>query len=193
MKRISVFCGSSPGARPEYVLAARQLAKALVSRSIGLVYGGASVGLMGELARTVEAFGGEVVGVIPKSLVDKEIAYRQLKDLRVVGSMHERKALIADLVDRFIAIPGGLGTLEEFFEVLTWAQLGIHRKPCGLLNVVRYYDGLLEFLDHAVEQRFVKDVHRALIIVNDDPNGLVESLLSYRPVTVDKWLDREAG
>jgi uncharacterized protein (TIGR00730 family) len=124
--------------------------------------------------------------------VDKEVAYRELKDLRVVGSMLERKALIADLVDGFIAISGGLGTLEEFFEVVTWAQLGIHQKPCGLLNVARYYDELLEFLDHAVEQRFVKDVHRSLIIVNGDPNGLVESFLSYRPVTVDKWLDREA-
>lgn len=190
--RISVFSGSSPGARPEYVLAVRQLAEALVSRTIGLVYGGASVGLMGELARTVEASGGEVIGVIPKSLVDKEVAYRELKDLRVVSSMHERKALIADLVDGFIAIPGGLGTLEEFFEVLTWAQLGIHQKPCGLLNVAGYYGRLLDFLDHAVDQRFVRDVHRSLIIVNDNPNALVESLLEYRPVAVDKWLDREA-
>ena len=192
MKRISVFCGSSPGLRSEYMLAAKQLGEAMASRSIGLVYGGASVGLMGEVARTVESLGGEVIGVIPQSLVDKEVAYRELNDLRVVGSMHERKALIADLVEGFIAMPGGLGTLEEFFEVLTWAQLGIHQKPCGLLNIAGYYDKLLDFLDYAVEQRFVKDTHRSLILVDAEPKRLLDSLVSYQPVIVDKWLDREA-
>lgn len=192
MKRISVFCGSSPGLRSEYMLAAKQLGEAMASRSIGLVYGGASVGLMGEVARTVESLGGEVIGVIPQSLVDKEVAYRELNDLRVVGPMHERKALIADLVEGFIAMPGGLGTLEEFFEVLTWAQLGIHQKPCGLLNIAGYYDKLLDFLDYAVEQRFVKDTHRSLILVDAEPKRLLDSLVSYQPVIVDKWLDREA-
>jgi len=174
------------------MLAAKQLGEAMASRSIGLVYGGASVGLMGEVARTVESLGGEVIGVIPQSLVDKEVAYRELNDLRVVGPMHERKALIADLVEGFIAMPGGLGTLEEFFEVLTWAQLGIHQKPCGLLNIAGYYDKLLDFLDYAVEQRFVKDIHRSLILVDAEPKRLLDSLVSYQPVIVDKWLDREA-
>ncbi len=135
MKRICVFCGSSPGARLEYARAARELADLLIKRNIGLVYGGARVGIMGEIASAVLKQGGEVIGVIPQELVEKEVAFTELTDLRIVGSMHERKALMAELSDGFIALPGGLGTIEEFFEVLTWAQLGLHRKPCGLLNV----------------------------------------------------------
>ncbi len=190
MKRICVFSGSSPGGRPEYRSAARRLGEAFAGKGIGLVYGGANVGLMGELAHAVLDAGGEVIGVIPKSLVEKEVAFTALADLRVTESMHERKALMADLADGFIAIPGGLGTLEEFFEVLTWAQLGIHAKPCGLLNVESYFEMLLTFLDFAVAERFVKDTHRSMLIVEKEPAELLERFESYVPLTTDKWLDR---
>jgi len=145
---------------------------------------------MGELARAVLAGAGEVIGVIPASLVEREVAFTELADLRVVQSMHQRKALQADLADGFIAMPGGLGTLEELFEVLTWSQLGIHRKPVGLLNVEGYYDRLLDFLDHAAAQRFIADVHRAMLIVEDHPEPLLEALESSVPAQIDKWLDR---
>ena len=171
-------------------MAARQLGEALAAKGIGLVYGGANVGLMGELAHSVLDAGGEVIGVIPKSLVEKEVAFTGLADLRVTESMHERKALMADLADGFIAIPGGLGTLEEFFEVLTWAQLGIHAKPCGLLNVEGYFEKLLVFLDFAVAERFVKDMHRSMLIVEQRPAQLLERFESYVPRVFDKWLDR---
>ncbi len=192
MKRIAVFSGSSPGVQPDYMIAAKRLAETLVSRSHALVYGGANVGLMGELARSVKALGGEVIGVIPRSLVEKEVAYRELHDLRIVESMHERKAVIADLSDGFVAMPGGFGTLDEFFEVLTWAQLGIHQKPCGLLNIAGYWNTLLAFLDHAVGQRFIKDAHRSMVFVADDPERLLDSFGLYRPPVIDKWLDHEA-
>jgi uncharacterized protein (TIGR00730 family) len=186
IERISVFCGSSPGARPEYARAAHALGRALVERRIALVYGGGRVGLMGELARSVLEAGGAVTGVIPQELADRELAFTEVPDLRIVGSMHERKALMAELADGFIALPGGWGTVEEFFEVLTWAQLGIHRKPCGLLDVLDYYRPLAAFLDHAVAERFVGPEDRAMLLVESDPEQLLERFESYRPPPVDK-------
>lgn len=195
MKRICVFCGSSPGARPEYLQAAGQLGHALASKNLGLVYGGARVGMMGRIAEAVLEKGGEVIGVIPKGLVDREVAFTGLADLRVVGSMHERKALMADLSDGFIALPGGLGTIEEFFEVVTWAQLGIHPKPCGLLNVAQYYNRLMQFLDHTVSEKFVEWEHRSMIVVEEDPERLLQTFETYRPPTVDKakWVLQFSG
>lgn len=190
--RICVFTGSSQGRRPEYAAAATELAAALLARRIGLVYGGAHVGLMGLVADAVIAGDGEVIGVIPEALVAKEVAHTGLPDLRIVASMHERKALMSDLSDGFIAMPGGIGTFEEFFEVLTWAQLGLHRKPCGLLNVAGYYDGLLMFLDHAVGQGFLRTEHRAMILVSDDANDLLDQMGTWQPPVVAKWIDRVA-
>ena len=191
MRSLCVFCGSSPGVRPEYTLAARQLATSLVRQGIRLVYGGARVGLMGELANGVLRAGGEVTGVIPEALLAREVAHTDLHDLRIVATMHERKALMAELADGFLAIPGGAGTLEEFFEVWTWAQLGIHRKPCGVLNVRGYFDGLLTFLDHAVAERFLRVEHRAMVLVDDDAGRLLERFAGYRAPAVAKWIDRK--
>jgi uncharacterized protein (TIGR00730 family) len=186
--RLCVFCGSSPGHDPSYLVAARDLGAALAREGIGLVYGGASVGLMGAVADAVAAGGGEVVGVMPQSLVDKEIAHKGLADLRIVGSMHERKALMAELADGFVALPGGLGTFEELFEVWTWAQLGYHRKPCSLLNVGGFYDKLAGFLDDVVSRGFVKPIHRAMLIVEQDPDALIRAVRTYEPPVVDKWI-----
>jgi uncharacterized protein (TIGR00730 family) len=186
LARICVFCGSSPGAKPEYGEAARQLGLALVERGIELVYGGGRIGLMGQIARTVLEAGGKVIGVIPRQLVERELAFTQASELRVVGSMHERKALMAELADGFIALPGGLGTIEELFEVLTWAQLGIHRRPCGLLDVAGYYRPLMEFVDHAVQEQFVDAAHRALLLIDADPTRLLERFQTYEPPAVDK-------
>jgi hypothetical protein len=183
VRKVCVFCGSSPGARPTYADAADELAGLLVEQGLGLVYGGTSVGLMGRLADAVLERGGEVTGVIPLELVDREIAHPGLSDLRVVDSMHERKALMAELSDAFVALPGGLGTLEELFEIYTWAQLGLHRKPCALLNVASYYDGVADFLDHAVRERFVRSEHRALLITEENPRRLLERLRSFDPGT----------
>jgi len=188
--RLCVFSGSSSGRRPAYAAAARALGGALASRGIGVVYGGASVGLMGVLADAAQAGGGEVIGVMPQSLMDKEIGHPGLSDLRVVGSMHERKALMAELSDGFIALPGGAGTLEELFEVWTWAQLGHHRKPCALYNVDGYYDGLAEFLDRTVDEQFVKPVHREMLIVERDLDALLAAIASYEAPVVDKWIGR---
>jgi uncharacterized protein (TIGR00730 family) len=195
MQRICVFCGSSPGGRPEYGEAARQLGEALAERHLGLVYGGASVGIMGQLARTVIDAGGEVIGVIPEALATREIALTALPDLRIVGSMHERKALMVELADGFIALPGGLGTLDELFAVLTWAQLGLHHKPCGLLNVCAYYDELIRFLDHGVEQSFVHECYRSVLRVDSSPEGLLDQFADYRVPEVDKatWVQRMNG
>ena len=190
MKRICVFAGSSRGAREDYAQAAERLALELVTRGYGVVFGGGRVGMMGVLADATLALGGEVIGVIPKALLEKEVAHGGLTELRVVASMHERKAMMAELSEGFIALPGGLGTLEEFFEVLTWAQLGLHPKPCGLLNVSGYYDRLLEFLDLTVEERFVKSQHRALVITSTSPADLLERFATYRPPQVEKWIDR---
>lgn len=188
--RLCVFSGSSSGRRPAYAAAARALGGALAGRDIGVVYGGASVGLMGVLADAAQAGGGEVIGVMPQSLMDKEIGHPGLSDLRVVGSMHERKALMAELSDGFIALPGGAGTLEELFEVWTWAQLGHHRKPCALYNVDSYYDGLAEFLDRTVAEQFVKPVHREMLIVERDLDALLAAIASYEAPVVDKWIGR---
>lgn len=192
MRRICVFCGSSPGARPEYVGAARQLGRELANRGIELVFGGASVGAMGGIAQTVLEEGGRVIGVIPRDLVEREVAFAGLPDLRVVDSMHERKALMAELSDGFIALPGGLGTTEEFLEVFTWAQLGIHRKPCGLLNVARFYDRLVNFLDYAVAEQFVQPEMRAILLIDEEPQRLLDKLQAYRPPDLDKarWILR---
>jgi len=192
MKTICVFAGSSAGARPEYRAEAIELGRALAARDIGLVYGGARVGLMGAVADAVLAAGGHVTGVIPRALVDKEVAHSGLTDLRVVTSMHERKALMADLSDGFIALPGGWGTLDEFFEILTWAQLGLHHKPCGLLNVQRYFDGLLSFLEHSTNEGFVRREYRSMISVSHSPSALLEALEAYQRPAVEKWIGSPA-
>ncbi len=176
MSRICVFAGSSPGALDDYGAAARALARALTARGMGLVYGGAKIGLMGILADTVLECGGEVIGVMPGHLVDREVAHTGLSKLHVVDSMHQRKAVMAELSDGVIALPGGLGTLDELFEILTWAQLGLHRKPCGLLNVAGYFDRLLDFLDHATDQRFVPAGHRELLLADSDATTLLDRL-----------------
>jgi uncharacterized protein (TIGR00730 family) len=192
MRRLCVFCGSSPGARPAYGEAAEELARVLVAEGIGLVCGGGAVGLMGRLADAVLAEGGEAIGVLPEALMAKEIGHPGLSDLRVVGSMHERKALMADLADGFVALPGGLGTVEELFEIYIWAQLGLHRKPCALLDVVGYYEGIASFLAHAVEERFLREDHRAMLIVEREPHALLERLQRFEPdAVVPKWIDRE--
>ena len=191
IKNICVYCGSSPGKNPAYAKAATLLAQALCDRGIGLVYGGAAVGVMGALADAVLAAGGEAVGVIPKSLAVKEVAHDGLSKLHVVGSMHERKAMMADLADGFIALPGGWGTLEELFEILTWAQLGFHDKPCGLLNVEGYYDGLIGFLENSFEQQFVNELYRPLLIKAHEPVGLLDQFATYRAPKVRKWMGED--
>ncbi len=190
LRSVCVFAGSSPGSDSDYAAAARHLGSLLAQRRIRAVYGGGAVGLMGELASAVLEAGGEVVGVIPQFLVDREVAKQDLSRLEIVDTMHQRKLRMYDLADAFVALPGGLGTLEETFEMLTWAQLGRHRKPCGLLNVAGYYDGLLQFLEHSVTQRFVRTEHRGLLQVGDDPAGLLDDMAAIQPDIIDKWLDR---
>jgi len=187
MTRICVYCGSSPGARPEYAAAARRLGELLAERKLALVYGGSDLGVMGQVAGAALDAGGEVIGVIPRAMHEK-VNHPALTRLHVVESMHDRKALMFELADGFIALPGGVGTVEEFMEVLTWAQLGTHGKPCGLLNVCDYFGSLLAFLDHAVSQRFVKPAHREMILVDSRPEGLLDRFARYVPPTVDKWL-----
>ena len=189
IRRVAVFCGSNVGARPEYVAAAKALGRALASRGIGLVYGGSNVGLMAVIADEVLDELGDVIGVIPKSLVDREVANTALADLRVVSSMHERKATMAELADAFIALPGGIGTLEEFFEMWTWAQLGMHKKPCALFNAAGYYDALLAFLDRSVEEKFVRPVHRQMVIVESEATVLLDRIAAYEPPQVVKWVN----
>jgi uncharacterized protein (TIGR00730 family) len=193
MKRLCVYCGSSFGSLSDYTEAARNLARVLVKNNIEVVYGGASVGTMGVLANTVLAEGGHVIGIIPQAIVDREVVHRGLSDLRVVTSMHERKVLMAELSDGFIALPGGLGTLDEVFEILTWGQLGLHQKPCGLLNIRDYYRGLIDFLDHAVAERFITDVHRAMLLVEEEPERLLEHFERYQVPAVAKWVDRTSA
>ena len=184
-----MFSGSLPGVQPVYLRAAEDLGRALARRGLGLVYGGASVGLMGALADAARDAGGEVVGVMPRSMFDREIGHTGIDDLRVVGSMHERKALMVELADAFIALPGGIGTLEELFEVYTWAQLGIHSKPLGLLDVGGYFEPLAGFLDHAVHQRFLRPETRALLAVADDLESLLAAFDGWAPPTTHKWID----
>lgn len=189
---VCVFAGSGLGLRDGYRDAAVALGEAVARRGIDLVYGGATIGLMGEVADAVLAGDGLVTGVIPSALAEKEIAHEGVHDLRVVGSMHERKAVMADLADGFIALPGGLGTFEELFEILTWAQLGIHSKPVGVLNVGGYYDQLIGALDHAVQERFIRSGHRSLIAVDTEPDRVLDALEAYQPRYVEKVLDRNA-
>ena len=190
MKSICVFAGSNAGTRDEYLAGASELGRVLARRGIGVVYGGARVGLMGALADSALAQGGRVIGVMPEALVAKEVAHRGLTELRVVKSMHERKAMMSDLSDGFVALPGGFGTLEEFFEVLTWAQLGLHRKPCALLDVQGYFKGLLSFVDHAIAEGFVRREYRSMICVADSPDALLDAMAAYRPPVVQKWIER---
>lgn len=190
LRRLAVFCGSSSGTRPEYVESARRAGQVLAQRGIGLVYGGGAVGLMGAVADGALSVGGEVIGVIPHGLAPKEVAHQGLTDLRIVDTMHERKAMMADLVDGFITLPGGIGTLEELAEVLTWAYLGIHAKPCGVLNQAGYYDPLLSFLDHAVAEGFFKAKYRALLLVDNQIEPLLDKFASYDPSGVRKWLGK---
>ncbi|WP_029896303.1 TIGR00730 family Rossman fold protein [Desulfohalovibrio reitneri] len=190
LKRICVFLGANPGVNSDYAEATRELGAELVRRNIGLVYGGSSVGLMGRLADTVLELGGEVTGVIPRALFDKEIGHTGLTDLRVVESMHERKAMMAELSNGFVALPGGIGTLEELFEVFTWAQLGFHHKPCGLLDVAEYYRHIGAFLDHASDQGFIKPVHRTMLLREESPAGLLDRMAAYVSPKVEKWVER---
>lgn len=187
IKRICVNCGSSPGAKPEYLLAARALGQLFVKNKIELVYGGADVGLMGELADTVLGGGGAVIGIIPASFAEK-VAHQGLTELHIVDSMHERKQKMFDLSDGFIALPGGMGTLDEFFELLTWTQLGLHQKPCGILNVCGYYDHLLEFLDYATAQMFIRQEHRDIVLVESSPEKLLDQISHYKAPIVEKWV-----
>lgn len=191
MKSITVFCGSNKGARLEYAAAAEDLAREMVARRINLVYGGGNVGLMGIIADAVMRAGGAVTGIIPDSLDRKEVGHRGITELVVVASMHERKARMAELADGFVAMPGGIGTFEEFFEILTWAQLGFHEKPCGLLNVAGYYNGLLDLCDTAVAEGFLRPVHRRLILEDTNVAGLLDKMANYKPEQIEKWLDRD--
>ncbi|MFZ6648298.1 TIGR00730 family Rossman fold protein [Undibacterium sp. TJN25] len=191
MKSICVYCGSSAGSSAVYTEGAQALAKQFVDHDIALVYGGGKVGLMGVIADEVLRLGGKATGVIPKALMDKEVGHTGLTKLHVVKDMHERKAMMADLSDGFIAMPGGVGTLEELFEVFTWAQLGFHTKPIGLLNVAGFYDSLVAFLNHTVQSKFLKAEHLAMLFNEADPAKLVQDFRQYQPVLVDKWLKKQ--
>jgi uncharacterized protein (TIGR00730 family) len=191
IERICVYCGSSPGKNPAYSQAAEKLASALCERNIGLVYGGAAVGVMGAVADAVLEAGGRTIGVIPKSLAVKEVAHNGLDELHVVASMHERKAMMAELADGFIALPGGWGTLEEIFEILTWAQLGFHDKPCGLLNIDGYYDGLIGFLENSFTEHFVNELYRPMLMTANDPQSLLDQFSTYQAPIVRKWMGED--
>jgi uncharacterized protein (TIGR00730 family) len=191
MKRICVYCGSSPGLLPDYRAAAQVLGHELAARGLGLVYGGASVGVMGAVADAVLEKGGQAIGVIPFALATREVAHDGLDELFVVESMHERKAKMAELSDGFIALPGGWGTIEEIFEMLTWAQLGFHQKPCGLLNISGYYDHLYTFLEHAIDQRFVREEYRPMIMMEQTADGLLDRYQHYQAPSVKKWIGPE--
>jgi hypothetical protein len=188
MRRLCVFCGSQPGRRAAYAQSARSLGRLLVERGIGLVYGGGRVGMMGVLADSVLAGGGEVIGVIPQALVNRELAHTGVTDLRVVASMHERKALMASLADAFVALPGGFGTFEEFCEATTWTQLGLQRKPCGLLNVAGFFDPLLALFDHAASEGFILAEHRAIVVEESDAACLLDRLAAYNPPAQEHWI-----
>ena len=191
INNICVYCGSSPGKNPAYSKAAEQLAQALCERGIGLVFGGSAVGVMGAIADAVLDAGGEVIGVSPRALAVKEVAHHGLTELHVVASMHDRKAMMAELADGFIALPGGWGTLEEIFEMLTWAQLGFHDKPCGLLNIEAYYDDLIGFLEKSFEQQFVNELYRPMLMRADEPTALLNQFSTYRAPKVRKWMGED--
>jgi uncharacterized protein (TIGR00730 family) len=189
MKRLCIFCGSSPGHDPVYAAGARALGETIARAGIGLVYGGGRVGLMGIVADAAMAAGGEAIGVIPQALFDREVGHAGLTELRVVGSMHERKAMMADLADGFVALPGGIGTLEELFEIWTWGQLGDHRKPVALMNIAGFYDPLTAFLDQLVTAGFFKPEHRAMLIAGTDPAVLIDVMRGYAPPELGKWIE----
>jgi uncharacterized protein (TIGR00730 family) len=189
--RICVFCGSNTGSDPIYAEAARNLGRLFAREGVSLVYGGGSVGLMGEMADSVLASGGEVIGVIPHALWAREVGHRGLTDIRIVDTMHERKAMMADLADAFIALPGGLGTLEEIFEIWTWAQLGLHAKPVGFLDVNGFYASLMQFLDRAVRERFLREEHRAIAVIESDAATLLKRFDQWQAPRVDKWITRD--
>lgn len=189
MQAVCLYLGSSPGARPEYEAAVRQLATLIAERGMTLVYGGGNVGLMGIAANAALEAGGKVIGIIPADIADKEVGHVGVTELQVVDSMHERKMRMAKLADGIIALPGGLGTLEELFEMLTWAQLGFHNKPIGLVNVAGYYDLLLSFLDRMVDERFVKQIHRDLLLTDESPSALLDTMMAWQPTVANKWLD----
>jgi uncharacterized protein (TIGR00730 family) len=190
MKAVCVFCGSSSGAKPVYRDAAITLGREIAERGLRLVYGGGKVGLMGAMADAALEAGGEVVGVIPQALVDEEVAHNGVTELIVVGTMHERKAWMADVADAFVAMAGGFGTFEEFCEVLTWTQLGFHKKPCGILNVDGYYDPLLELFNRAVTDCFLRPEHRAIVLTADTAVSVLDQLAAWKPAKIDKWIDR---
>jgi len=192
MERICVYAGSNPGTDPAYAACAAELACAAVERGLGVVYGGGKVGLMGVLADAALEAGGEVIGVMPQDLIDREIGHQGVTELRVVGSMHERKALMAELSDGFAALPGGAGTLEELIEVYTWSQLGLHRKPMGVLNVGGYYDPLARMLDHAVAEGFLRQTHRDAMHFAATPQELLDLFEGWEPEYLSKWMDRDA-
>lgn len=191
LRRVCVFCGSNSGARPEYAEAAATVGRLLAQNGLTLVYGGASVGLMGTLADAALAAGGEVIGVIPESIADREISHPGLTRLQVVATMHERKAAMADLADGFLALPGGLGTLEELFEIWTWGHLGYHEKPCGLLNIADYYTSLLKFVDDMVVEKFVRETQRGRLIVDRDPDALLRAMADFRPPETRRQFARD--
>lgn len=193
LRTVCLYAGSLSGARPDYRLGAERLATLLAEQGIGVVYGGGRAGLMGALADAALAAGGHVTGVIPAQLVEREVAHEGLPDLRVVGSMHERKALMAELSDAFVAVPGGIGTLEELIEVFTWAQLGVHRSPVALLNVAGYYDGLIAFFDHAAQEGFLRARTREMLVVEAEPERLIERLRAFTAPDVPQWIDRSAS
>jgi uncharacterized protein (TIGR00730 family) len=189
LRRVCVYAGSNAGSGPAYAQAAATLAAEMAARGIGLVYGGGRVGLMGVLADTILAAGGEAIGVIPQALVDREVGHTGLTELHTVGSMHERKAKMAELADAFVAVPGGIGTLEELIEVFTWSQLGIHAKPVAVLDAAGFYAGLCGFLDHMVREGFLRAAHRATLLSGSDPGALLDRLEAYEPVAAPQWLD----
>jgi uncharacterized protein (TIGR00730 family) len=191
VKRVCVYAGSNVGARPAYAASAEQLARALVARGIGVVFGGGNVGLMKVVADATMAAGGEVIGIIPDALMAREIGHGEITELRVVGSMHERKATMADLSDGFVALPGGFGTIEEIIEIATWSQLGLHAKPFGLLNVAGFYDPFVTFFDRAVTEGFLRPQHRAMLLVAEQPEPLLDAFTRWQPAAVHKWIDRD--
>jgi uncharacterized protein (TIGR00730 family) len=190
MKRVCIYCGSSPGSLPEYSAAARQCGAVLAAHELAVVYGGGNIGLMGVVADGALAAGGEVIGVIPRSMIARELAHERLTSLIPVDSMHERKQKMADLADAFIALPGGIGTMEELFEAFTWLQLDLHRKPVGLLNVCGFYTPLLEFLTHMERQRFLKPAHLKTLFVEEDIERLLDKFAGFAPQPLGKWIDR---
>ena len=192
MEKLCVFCGSSPNIDRKYHSTAEELAKLLVKNNIGLVYGGSNIGIMKVIADCVLKQGGKVIGIMPQLLVDREIAHPGLTEIRIVDSMHDRKALMADLADGFIALPGGIGTLEELFEMMAWALLGIHKKPCGILNVHQYFQKLIDFLNHATSEHFIKQEHNSILIVEEKPEALLQRFRAYKAPLVRRWTDRQA-